>query len=145
VIQRVDALRYVSDQTAEHYDAVVDGLFAPSADVPFIGIVVLEDSTSVEIKAAQRHLASGRRGRFFIRERQHGWLLEDAGAYLFAVYDPREHRVLAMTALAATTLDGALPEGWTSVEGDRAETGYRQLSWSRVIDPDRVERNGGRV
>jgi hypothetical protein len=145
VIQRVDALRYISDQTAEHYDAVVDGLLAPSADVPFIGIAVLEDGTSVEIKAAQRRLASGQRGRFYIRERQHGRLVDDAGAYLLAVYDPREHRVLAMTALAATTLGGALPDGWTAVDGDRVEQGYRQLSWSRAIDPDRVERNGGRV
>ncbi|MCG1002619.1 MULTISPECIES: hypothetical protein [Halobacterium] len=139
VLNLVPALRYVSDTTAEWHDARVAGLFEPSDRVTFGSTPLLADGTPVEIKAAQRRLASGARGRFYIRQRQHETLVAESAAYLFAVYNPRDQRVLAMLAVPASIIDELLPDGWTSVDGDRAEKGYRQLAWSRLFDPDTVE------
>jgi hypothetical protein len=139
VLELVPALRYVGDHTAEWHDARVDGLFEPSDRVTFGSTPLLEDGTPVEIKAAQRRLASGARGRFYICQRQHEHLVDASAAYLFAVYDPRDQRVLAMLAVPASIIDELLPDGWTSVEGDRSEVGYRQLAWSRLLDTETVE------
>ena len=139
VIQRVPELEYVGDHTARWHDARVNGLLEPSATVAFGDVLLLEDGTPVEIKAAQRHLNSGRRGRYYIRQRQHERLVDEAASYLFAVYDPRTRDVLAMLVVPASIIDHVLSDGWTSVAGDRAEEGYRQLAWSRLIDPNRVE------
>jgi hypothetical protein len=139
VIQRVPALQYVGDATAEWHDARVDGLLEPSERLPFVGVVVLERGTPVEIKAAQRRLNSGDRGRYFFRKRQHERLVRESAFYLFAVYQPRTEHVLAMLVVPATIIDGVLPDGWTSVTGDRAEEGYRQLAWSNLFDPTEVE------
>ncbi|MFC3478727.1 hypothetical protein [Halobacterium litoreum] len=139
VIQQVPALRHVGDNTAEWHDARVDGLLEPSDRLPFVGVVVLERDTPVEIKAAQRRLNSGDRGRYFIRQRQHERLVREGASYLFAVYQPRTEHVLAMLVVPASVVDGLLPDGWTSVDGDRAEAGYRQLAWSNLFDPTEVE------
>ena len=141
VLDRVPELAYVSDRTAEWHDAEVVTLLEPCEDVVFYALPLLAVGTVVEIKAAQLRLASGQRGRFYIRKRQHQKLLDANGVYLFAVYDPRDdHRVLRMAVWAASLVDELLPDGWTAVHGDRAEEGYRQLAWSRVIDPEEVDR-----
>ncbi|GGL73688.1 hypothetical protein [Halocalculus aciditolerans] len=139
VIQRVPSLAPVSDHVAEWHDARVDGLLTPSNDVHFGSICLLENATVVEIKAAQVRLASGQRGRFYIRQRQHERLVQEAASYLFAVYDPQSFDVLAMLVCPASVVDDLLPAGWTEVRGDRAETGYRQLAWSRLFTPELVE------
>lgn len=143
VLQRVDQLAYVSDREAEWCDAHVESLLDPTTtdDVTFCGINLLGKGTPVEIKSAQRELASGQRGRIFIRQRQHERLLDEAASYLVAVYDPRpgrNQRVLGMAVIPASLLDALLPDGWTSVDGDRSEQGYRQLAWSRILDPSDV-------
>ena len=138
VIQRVPELEYVGDHTAEWHDARVNGLLEPSATVAFGDVLLLEDGTPVEIKAAQRHLNGGRRGRYYIRKRQHEHLVDAAASYLFAVYDPRTQDVLSMLVVPASIIDHILPDGWTGVAGDRSEQGYRQLAWSRLINPDNV-------
>lgn len=138
VLQHVDALEYVGDSEAEWYDARVNGVL-DGRDTRLGSTPLLADGTPVEIKAAQRRLASGARGRYFIRQRQHERLVTESAAYLFAVYDPRTHRVLAMLAVPASIIDELLPDGWTAVAGDRAEKGYRQLAWSRLFDPETVE------
>lgn len=138
VIELVDELEYVTDRKAEWHDARVVSLLEPSTDVVFCSINLLQVGVEVEIKAAQLRLASGARGRFFIRKRQHERLVEEDGAYLFAVYHPRGHEVVAMAVMPASILDELLPDGWTTVEGDRSEEGYRQLAWSRVLDPEDV-------
>lgn len=140
VVQRLPALRYVSDDTAEWHDARVEGLLEPSERVTFGSTPLLADGTPVEIKGAQRRLASGQRGRFYLRQRQHERLVAERAAYLFAVYDPHTQDVLACYAVPASIVDSLLPDGWTGVEGDRAETGYRQLAWSRLLDPSEVDR-----
>ncbi|WP_135807277.1 hypothetical protein [Halorussus marinus] len=144
VLQRVEQLAYVSDREAEWCDAQADSLLDPTTTdvVIFRGINLIAKGTHVEIKSAQIRLASGARGRIFIRERQHERLLDEDAAYLVAVYDPhpgRNQHVLAMAVIPASLLDEVLPEGWTTVEGDRSERGYRQLAWSRIIDPDDIE------
>lgn len=138
VLQAVDALTYVGDSTAEWHDARVDGLL-DGTDTHLGSTPLLETGTPVEIKAAQRRLADGRRGRYFIRQRQHERLVAEAASYLFAVYDPHARDVLAMLVVPASIVDELLPDGWTGVDGDRAETGYRQLAWSRLLDTETVE------
>ena len=140
VIQRVQELTHVSDQTAKWHDAEVVALFEPPHDsVTFHGINLLAVGIPVEIKAAQIWYNSGQRGRFYIRKRQHERLLDAGGAYLFAVYIPKSgHSVRAMAVLPASLVDELLPTGWTT--RDRSgEDGYRQLAWSRVLDPENVE------
>ncbi|WP_132060222.1 hypothetical protein [Halorussus amylolyticus] len=139
VVELVPELTYVSDREAEWHDARVTALLEPSEDITFCSINLLATGVPVEIKAAQFRLASGRSGRFFIRQRQHQRLLNANGAYLLAVYDPRGHHVLAMAVIPASILDEVLPDGWTEVHGDRAERGYRQLAWSRVLDSETVD------
>jgi len=145
VVQRVDQLAYVTDREAQWCDARVDALLDPGTTdaVIFRGINLLATGTHVEIKSAQRRLASGSRGRIFVRERQHQRLLEENAAYLVAVYDPRpgrDQRVLAMAVIPASLLDEVLPDGWTNVDDDdRGEQGYRQLAWSRIIAPSDLE------
>ncbi|MCD2205304.1 hypothetical protein [Halobacterium sp. KA-6] len=139
VLDLVPALQYVGDSTAEWHDARVSGLLDGSGRVTLGSTPLLENGTPVEIKAAQRRLNSGARGRFYIRQRQHETLVAESAAYLFAVYDPRDQRVLAMLAVPASIIDELLPDGWTSVDGDRAEVGYRQLAWSRLLDTETVE------
>lgn len=140
VIQRVDALQYVGDSRAEWHDARVNGVLAASETITFGHVLRLEDGTPVEIKAAQRRLASGERGRYYIRQRQHERLYAEGAAYLFAVYDPASEDVLAMHVAPAEAVDALLPQGWTAVrDEDRREKGYRQLAWSNLFDPADVE------
>lgn len=143
VLDRVPQLDYVSDREAEWHDARVGTLLAPSTtdEVIFRSINLLGAGTPVEIKGAQRRLASGGRGRIYVRKRQHERLVEEGGVYLVAVYDPRPGRnqqILAMAVIPASVLDEVLPDGWTDVHGDRAEEGYRQLAWSRIFRVDDV-------
>lgn len=138
VVQRVEELRYVSDRTARWHDAEVVTLFEPPHDaVSFHGINLLTVGVPVEIKAAQFRYASGQRGRFYIRKGQHERLLDAGGAYLLAVYDPRTHDVLGMAVIPASLVDELLPDDWTE-RHDRAERGYNQLGWARVLDPEEV-------
>lgn len=140
VVQRVPPLRSVPDATAEWHDAVVDGCLSPSALVHFVGVVVLEDGSRVEIKGCQRRLASGQRGRFHIRRGQHAKLLEAGATYLFAVYEPaNDHRVAAMTVVPATCVDELIDERWTDAgEGRSDDEAYHQLGWTNVIQPSQV-------
>ncbi|MUV60003.1 hypothetical protein [Halobacterium sp. CBA1126] len=139
ILDLVPSLQNVSDRDAKWHDARVDGLFEPSERIIFGSTLLLEDGLPIEIKAAQRRLNSGQRGRFYIRQRQHERLLEESAAYLFAVYEPRDQTVIAMLAVPASIVDELLPDGWTSVDADRSEVGYRQLAWSRLLDPKNVE------
>lgn len=139
VVQRVPELTYVPDRTAEWHDAEVVALFEPPhAEVTFYGINLFAVGVPVEIKAAQRWYASGQRGRFYVRKRQHQRLLDAGGAYLF--YEPRPgHPVCGMGVVPASLVDELLPDGWTSRERS-GEEGYRQLAWSRIFEPAEVGR-----
>lgn len=140
VCDRVPEISYVPDRQARWHDARVDDVLEPSADVIGVGINLLEVGTAVEIKGCQLEYANNRSGRWYIRKRQHEQLVDEAGAYLFAVYTVQgtTHRVVAMAIVAATTVDDLISDGWTTRDDRSGEEGYRQLAWSRVIDPEVV-------
>lgn len=140
VCDRVPELSYVTDRAAVWHDACVDVVLEPCDELHFVGINLLEVGTAVEIKAAHVEYSNGRAGRFYIRKRQHEKLLAEGGAYLFVVYGLRgaTHEIIAMAVAAATTVDGLLSDGWTTRPERSGEEGYRQLAWTRIIDPEEV-------
>jgi len=146
VLEHVDQLRYVPDTESPHYDATAEGLIEPSSELPFVGIVVLEPETQVEIKSVsvvygQRQ----RRGRFQLRRGQHEKLLEHGGVYLFAVCAPHDRELIVAKVVPATQVDhliSVITDGWRSAGEGRSEE-YVQFSWARVFDPAEIE-DGGR-
>jgi hypothetical protein len=139
VIQQVDGLEPAPGR--DTFDARTTAVLDPRTTDARFATPLLEPETDVEIKAAQTRLASGRRGRWYVRKRQHERLLAASGAYLLVVYAPTfpTHDVRAQLVIPASLVDERLPDGWTGVDGDRAEEGYRQLAWSAFIDPDGVQ------
>lgn len=125
-LERLPVLKYVSDETAEHYDAVVredDG-------------DLLEDDP-VEIKSAAVVLASDRPGMFFLRETQHDALVEDDGWYLFLVCSPNdERRILAHTFRKADDVEDDLLDCWWN-GGDRDD--FRQIRWTSLFEDGALE------
>lgn len=134
VIQAIDELAPVDDQEAEHYDAEPVTAIAPSEEIRFAGMAVLERAVPVEIKSCIPRLSSGQWGRFYLRENQHQRLVEDGGVYLFAVVTPHEREPIALKVAAARTVDGVVPS-W--IDAGERET-YAQVSLSRVFKPDEV-------
>lgn len=141
VLEAVVELGYVPDTDAEHYDARVQDVIVPDESLPTVGLPVLEVGLGVEIKSAIVRLASGQRGRFYVRRDQHERLLEDAGVYLFAVCKSsgRHRDVVAMIVVPATAIDELvdLLGGWRDAGDGRSE--YKQIGWTNLIDVDRVE------
>ncbi|KDE56699.1 hypothetical protein EL22_25355 [Halostagnicola sp. A56] len=146
VLEHVDDLRYVPDSESQYYDAICESVIGPSERLPFVGIVVLESGTPVEIKSVSVVYGKGqRRGRFQPRRGQHEKLLESGGVYLFAVCAPHDRELIAMKVVPATQIDhliDVVTDGWRSAGTDRSEE-YVQFSWSRIFDPDSVQRKGG--
>ncbi|RLM63479.1 hypothetical protein DVK05_14465 [Halorubrum sp. Atlit-8R] len=135
VLEAVDGLAYVPD--TEHVDARAETLVVPSQSLPFVGICLLEVGSLVEIKSAIPRLASGRRGRFYLRREQHELLRDAGGSYLFAVCEPRPGREpVAMKVVPATVVDDAIT-AWRSGGNDRPECS--QVAWSRIFHPNEVE------
>ncbi|WP_435551985.1 hypothetical protein [Natrinema sp. CGMCC1.2065] len=141
VLERVPQLRYVPDTESEHYDAIAEALVEPSDELPFVGIVVLEEGTSVEIKSVAIVYGEGqRRGRFQLRRTQHEALLESGGVYLFAVCAPHDRELIAAKVVPATQVDHLIDivtNGWRSAGEDRSEE-YVQFSWARIFDPAEI-------
>lgn len=124
-IEKLPWLRYISDDVAEHYDAVAR---TDAGDL-------LEDDP-VEIKSASVVLSSGEPGKFFLREPQHRRLVEDGGWYLFLVCSPnRERKILAYQFLEAEAVDADLVPAWWN-GGDRSN--FRQIRWTAIFDEDEV-------
>ena len=131
VIEAVDGLAYVSDTDSEHIDARAVEIVEPSASLPFVGICLLEVGSAVDIKSAIPRLASGQRGRFYLRRQQHEQLRDAGGSYLFAVCEPRPGREpVAMKVVPATIVDDVITS-WRSGGDDRPEC--TQLAWSRIF------------
>jgi len=136
VLEAVDGLAYVPDNESEHIDARAETLVEPSRTLPFVGICLLEAGSPVEIKSAIPRLASGQRGRFYLRREQHEGLRDDGGSYLFAICEPRPAREpVAMKIVPATIVDDAVAS-WRSGGADRPACA--QISWSRIFDPSEV-------
>lgn len=136
VLEELPQLRYVSDTEAEHYDAeLVEPLSAEA--VRMVGACLLETGTKVEIKSAIVVLATGKKGRFYLRRPQHQRLVDEDAWYLFTVCEPRPaRRVLAMKFVPATDVDELVPS-WRNGGSGRAK--YAQVAWSRVFDSERLE------
>ena len=134
VVERVDGLDPVGERDAGH-DAVAARPLGP-AEIPLASTPLVLAGRPVEIKAAQTRLASGERGRFYIRRGQHEALVAGGGYYLAAVYAPTrpDHEVRGLVACPATIVDELLP-AWRTHGGDRPGEAYTQLAWSNVVDP----------
>ena len=147
VVQTVDALEYVGDQTATWHDARTTTLLEPSESLSFYSIVVVEPDTPVEIKGCQVETSNGSRstrGRFYVKRAAHERLLEAAGMYLFVVYVPRPGLPqLARALVPASIVDELLRGKWYDVGGSRSESEVAKLTWSHVIDPETVDSSRG--
>jgi len=132
----VPQLGFVPDDVAEHYDAVATDVIVPEADLPMVGICLVERGTRLEIKSVALRYADGARGRFYVRRRQHEMLLEAGGVYLFAVCSDSDSRdVLGLKAVPATIVDDVI-NSW--LDGGSGRQDYAQLSWSNVFDASEV-------
>jgi hypothetical protein len=142
VLEHVDELRYVPDTESPHYDAIAENLIEPSAELPFVGLVVLESGTPVEIKSVSVVYGERqRRGRFQPRRGQHEELLERGGVYLFAVCAPHDRELITAKIVPSTQVDhliSDITDGWRSAGEGRSEE-YVQFSWARVFDPAEIE------
>jgi hypothetical protein len=133
VVAATDALA-----PGERFDALVsrpiDGRSLPAAWT--LGTAVIPTGAHVEAKAAQRRVASGRRGRWLFRSPQHDRLLDCGGVYGLAVYqaDRPSHDLLAVAFVPASVVDELLG-AWTAIDADRVEEAVAKLCWSRVVDP----------
>jgi hypothetical protein len=137
-IQRVTGLETVPDNVCPHYDAVVVEAVAATPDLRLIGVEELPRGTRVEIKSVIVVYASGARGRFYFRPKQHAHLLDNSGVYLLVVCEPTPDRaVLSMVAVSAQHVGDQLPDWFNGGDG---RSDYAQLSWSNFIDPEEVAR-----
>lgn len=137
VIQLVDGLESIPDSDA-HADAEATKAISPSDQMPFASICVVERDSPVEIKSAMvRATSQNSRGRFYIRQSQQNWLLDNRGVYLFVVADPSpQRRLLARKIVPAAIVDDLRNE-WKKPDGRAA---YDQLAWSRVFSPAEINR-----
>jgi len=143
VIDTDPKLEYVPDSETERYDAITVDCLDPSCERPHLGIPLVESGTEVEIKGACVVRSNGSRqspGHWYIRRESHEWLLDFAGVYLLAVYAPREDTpILRSVIIPASLLDEILAEYWyVSRACDRPDRTVAQISWTRVIDRERV-------
>ncbi|APW99953.1 hypothetical protein CHINAEXTREME_20235 [Halobiforma lacisalsi AJ5] len=143
IVQRIDALEYVDDRTADWHDAKTTAVLEPDRTLPFYGVVLLEPEIPVEIKGCQYQTSNGEyptHGRYYVKRRAHDRLLEAGGMYLFVVYVPRpELPQLARAVVPATIVDELLAGRWYNVGGSRSENEVAKLSWSNVIEPEGVD------
>lgn len=143
VVQVVEPLTSVPDATARHYDARCETALYPSQRIPMYGLCVLNAGSHVEIKGCQQRLASGQRGRWHVRRGQLETLVAEGASVLFTVYQPgRFPDLLAMVVVPATAVAQLVDDlgGWLDAGEDRTEAeAYKQIGWTRLIAPDRVE------
>jgi len=143
VINPDPCLEPVGDDVATWYDARTVRCLSPSYERPFLGIPVVETGTEVEIKGACVVRSNGnyqRAGHWYIKRATHERLLEAGGVYLLAVYAPRESTpILRSVVIPASLLDEHLAESWyVDHSCDRPDREVAQLTWTRVIDRERV-------
>lgn len=138
VIELVPELEYVPDTDAEHWDARTSTLLVPSETVTFGSINLLEVGTAVEIKSAIVVLSDGQRGRFHLQRTQHAKLLEEGGAYLFAVATPTPSRDLLAIRIVPASIVEELVSSWIDAGEGRSDD-YAQLSWGRIFGADEIE------
>lgn len=120
------------------YDAIARTDLHADPGRAYGGLSLVRAGTPVEVKAARSRMQDGqssRRGRWWIRERQHQRLLDAGGAYALGVYQPRQG-VLALALVRATTV-GVLATWSPCGPGHRADRAAR-VPWPAVFDPREV-------
>ena len=150
VIDADPALEFVGDSVATWHDARTVKCLDPSSERPFLGIPLVESGTAVEIKGACVVRSNGNYDRpsaWYIKRKAHERLLEAAGVCLLTVYAPRpETPILRSVIIPASILDEHLEGRWYDVDADRSESQVAQLTWTVLIDrervPDSLEVNG---
>ncbi|WP_197540033.1 hypothetical protein [Halostagnicola larsenii] len=143
VIQAIPEIEHVGDDVDVHIDA--RALAAIEADDLLQiadSLSIIESGTDLEIKSAMVvYGESQTRGRYYLREGQHEYLLGQDAVYLFAVCEPNPSRsIIAMKMVPAAEVD-ELVSSWIEA-GDRPD--YAQIAWSRIFDPEEIERGGRR-
>jgi len=143
IINRDDGLESVGDSVATWYDARTVDCLDPSYERPFLGIPLVESGTEVEIKGACVVRSNGSRqrpGHWYIKREAHERLLEAGSVYLLAVYAPiSDTPILRSAIIPASLLDEILRDRWyVDHSCDRPDRQVAQLTWSRVIDRDRI-------
>ncbi|WP_436931654.1 hypothetical protein [Halosimplex halobium] len=143
VIDADPALEFVGDSVATWHDARTTECLDPSYERPFLGVPLVERDTEVEIKGACETRSAGvsrqRSGAWYIKRQAHERLLEAGGVYLLAVYGPRpDTPILRSVIVPASILDEHLDGRWYEVDADRSETEVAQLTWTVLIDRERV-------
>jgi len=141
------ALEYVGDSEATWHDAQTIECWSPTTRRPFLGTPVVESHTPVEIKGCCVVRSNGTRQRpsqWYVKRSAHERLLDAAGVYLLAVYAPRDETpILRSVVIPASLLDEHLDGSWYDVQGDRSEREVAELTWTNVIDRERVPGAGG--
>ncbi|RDZ39426.1 hypothetical protein C5B91_20255 [Haloferax sp. Atlit-10N] len=139
-IQRVDGFEAApkngDDGQELPYDIVCVRAVWPSPDLPFVGVLVLEQGSEVESKSCAVVINESQdRGRYYLRKKQHEALVELGAFYLFSVRDPNTDEVIAAKIVPATAVTD-LNFSWIEAEG-RATFG--QITWTQIFDREEVE------
>lgn len=142
IIDDIDALEAVDDETCEWHDAIA------TSQLDDVEYIVVDDDepvdaeTPLELKAARVRVSEGsgwRDGLFYLREGQQQHLLDNNGVYVFSVYeldkldddgvDDIEVRVRSLLAMRAERVDELITSWYNA--GRRREP-YTQIRWSRL-------------
>jgi len=142
LIQR-EPLELVLDSEATWHDARTVACWSPTPERPFLGIPVVEPGTPTELKGTCVVRSNGksrqRAGQWHIVRRCHEKLVDAAGVYLLAVYAPRDSTpILRSVVIPASLMDEHLRGRWYECGDARSEDAIAQITWSVLIDRERV-------
>ncbi|MDY6779089.1 MAG: hypothetical protein SV760_00770, partial [Halobacteria archaeon] len=138
VVETVDGIDPVDEGDGYWHDATVVGPIEATANVATVGLCLddVGDGTPIEIKGARYRISNGsddRDGRFYVRQKQHGKIVDAGGVYLLAVYRPEQARDggfdLRLAGLVFASADVVEERRNSWYDLDRRET-YTQVRWS---------------
>jgi hypothetical protein len=140
---QANPIEHVGDAEATWHDARTVRCWDPTPEQPFLGTPLVERETPVELKGTCVVRSNGasrqRAGQWHIVRRCHERLVDAAGVYLLAVYAPRpETPILRSVVIPASLMDEHLDGRWYQVGDDRSEDAIAQVTWTVLIDRERV-------
>lgn len=142
VVSVIDPLEHVPDDVAEWHDARLQDVLVTGSIATLLEHVAVPADTPIEIKAAQKRISNGagvRRGRWYIKRDAHERLLESAGHYALVVYEPGGE-ILELVVVPADVVDEFLAGRWTAASAAWGDADVCKVTWSRLIDAERIER-----
>lgn len=141
IINREDALAWVSDREQTAWDAKTTGVIDWRDGVPLGGVCVVEAGTPVEIKGCLPERSNGDRstaGHWYVKRETHETLADAGGVYWLTVYAPQpETPILAELVVPAATVGDVLAGRW--YDSGRREGEVAQLTWTTLIGREAVE------